>query len=207
VDERSLSNMAFFEYVDAALGLQGTIDAIGALAESGLGSIPAIEGILHEYAKALADGFILDQAGTHVYAPPAARPPLVQGQTISADLAAFGVERIHVVVPAGDYACLEYPDASNLDVASSWRAGAPGESGDWTSTLPSTIEGEGVFVLTAADPGGQFSIKVTDLDDDPECDEEEESGAPAIPEPCPDFCDPSDYYHLWDDVREHLFGE
>ncbi len=206
VDERSLSNMAFFEYVDAALGLQGTMDAVGTFAASGLGSVPSIEGLLHEYAKSLADGFIQDQAGTHVYAPPAERMPLSQGQTISADIAAFGVERIHVVVPAGNYACLEYPDASNLDISASWRAGAPGESGDWTSALPSTIQGEGVFVVTAADPGGSFSIKVTDLDNDPKCDEDEESTHPAIPTPCP-FCDPSQYFFKWGSISKYLIDE
>jgi hypothetical protein len=204
--DRVLTNMAFFEYLHANLGLQGTLEVVGTLASSGIESVPGIEEFLHDYARALSEGFIHDSADNHAYTPPERRTPLSEGLTVSGTLAEFGVQRIRVVVPSGNHACLEYPDASNLDVTASWRSGARVEAADWTDELPDVVEGEGVFVFTAT-AGGAFSIRVTDLDDDPECDEEDESEPAQFPSPCPDFCDPSDYFYLWDQIRQHFSGD
>ena len=195
--DRSLANMPFFEYLDAALGLEGTMEAVGTIAESGLKDISGIDNHLHEYAKALTDGVIVDQAGAHGYGPPSDFTPLSDGLTISTQPKPFGLERIRVTAPSGQYACLEYPDIGNLDIIASWREGAPGESGSWTDNLPASVQGQGLFVLTTTEPGGQFSIKVTGVDDEPDCEDEDESSGNDTPGPPCGFCDPTEYFWNW----------
>lgn len=194
--QRSLTNMTFFEFLDAAVGLEGTIGAVGTIAGSSLKDVSGIDDHLHEYNKALTDGVILDQAGAHGYGPPADFTALTEGVTISTSPTPFGVERIRVSVDGSDYACLEYPDGGNLDIFASWREGAPGESGTWTESLPSSVQGQGVFLLTTTESGGQFRIKVTGVDEEPDCEEEEESSNDTPGEPC-GFCDPTEFFWRW----------
>ena len=201
VTERSVVNMTFFEYLDGARGLEGTIEAVGTIAESGLGDISGIEDLLHEYTKALTDGVILDRAGAHAYGPPSDFQSLTEGVTISAEPQPFGVERVRVDVSGSDYACLEYPDAGNLDIIVSWREGSPGESGSWSTALPASVQGEGVFLLTTTEPGGQFRIKVRAVDDEEGCPEEEEPNGDDPGEPC-GFCDRTSFYY--DSFQEWL---
>ena len=195
--DRSLTNMPFFEYVDSARGLEGTMTAVWTIAESGPGDISGIDELLHDYNKALTDGVIIDQGGGHSYGPPSKFRPLSEGVTISTKPKPFGVERIRVGVGSGDYACLEYPDSGNLDIVASWREGAPGQSGSWTTELPESAQGQSVFLLTTTEPGGQFRIKVTDVDDDdPNCEDEKESDS-GIPDlPC-GFCERTEYLWKW----------
>ena len=194
---RSLTNMPFFEFLDAAVGLEGTMTAVETIAESDLASVSGIDDHLHEYNKALTDGVIIDRGGAHGYGPPSDFTELAEGTTITANPQPFGVERIRVNVGGGDYACLEYPDAGNLDIVASWREGSPGQGGSWTTSLPSSVQGQSVFLLTTTEPGGQFRVKVTDTDEEAGCPEEEPTGGGGTPgEPC-GFCDPTEYFWNW----------
>jgi len=204
--DRSLTTMTFFEYLDAALGLEGTMAAVQTIAESGPDDVSGIDDLLHEYNQALTDGVIVDQGGAHAYGPPADSHSLAEGVTISEKPQPYGLKRIRVSVASGQYACLEYPDAGNPDITASWREGPPGESGSWTTELPESVQGQGVFLLTTTEPGGQFTIKVTDIDDDdPNCEDEEEAVAPPPTGAC-EFCDPTDYWRVWENWRHMVIG-
>jgi len=203
---RSLSNMTFFEYVHSVRGLEGTMSVVGEIAESGLGSVGGIGELVHGHGKALTDGRIEDQGGVHSYPPPAVRNDLAEGMWLSNTVEAFGVERLEVSVGSGEYACLRYPNTGNLDIFASWRAGTSGEGGSWTSQLPASVQGDSVFLLSAADPGGVFSIFVEDTGEEPDCEEEDErdaSGDDCLIE----FCDPSEYFHTWENMRNIVIDQ
>lgn len=185
---RALGNMPFFEYLDAALGLEGTLGAALTIASSGLENVSGIDELLHEYAKALTDGVIVDQGGAHPYGPPVLPAPLSPGLTIPVQVMPFGVERVRASVGPGEYACLEYPEVINLDIVVSWREGPPGQSGLWSENLPKSIQGQGVFLLTTTQPGGLFEIKVKKVVEDPEdCEKKKEE--PASPPGKFEWCD------------------
>ena len=118
--DRSLTSMTFFEYLDAARGLEGTMAAVQTIAESGPDDVSGIEDLLHEYTKALTDGVIVDQGGAHAYGPPSEFTPLRKGTTISAEPPPFGVARIRVSVEGGP------TPASNTRMASAATFSPPG---------------------------------------------------------------------------------
>ena len=192
--ERSLTNMPFFEYVDSARGLEGAMAALVAIAGTGPAAISGIDDLLHEYAKSLTDGVIIDQGGAHSFGPGADRYDLSPGLTISAEPRAFGLERVQVTAPSGMYACMEYPNAGNPDLIVSWRQGAPGGGGSWSDSLPADLQGTAVFLITAGEDPGSFQIKVDDVGEEPGCEEEEEDSPSDPGEPC-DLCDGTSFYY------------
>lgn len=195
--ERSLSNMTFFEYLDLARGLDGAMAAVGAIADAGPGAIEDVDQLLHDYEKALTDGVIADQDGAHPFVPGADRYDLTPGLRIKTQPRAFGLARVQVTVPAGMHACIEYPDALNLDLIVSWRPGEPGEGGTWSTDLPPDLEGTAVFLITVGEADGAFDLVVTDVDDDPNCDDEGQSpDVSDLGPPC-GFCDPTEFFWNW----------
>jgi hypothetical protein len=199
--ERSTTNMAFFEFLDASLGLQGTVDAAATMQFSGLGSIPQIEELLHGYTKGLTDGAILDQGGVHAYAPRGEAVALTEGLTITALPEAFGLERIGVSFDSEGFACLEYPAAGGFDGLVSWRPGTPGPPGSggiWSSDLPASVQGESTFLVTTAAADQQFDIEVVRRADNADCEDDEDasSGGGGAPDPC-GLCAPSEFFWNW----------
>jgi hypothetical protein len=202
--ERSLTNMPFFEYVDSARGLDGAIEAYEAMVQGGPAAVSGIDDLWHDYVEALTDGVIIDQAGAHPFGPGAQRFDASPGLRIKAEPRAFGLERIQLTVPSGMYACMEYPDEFNLDLIVSWRPGSPGEGGGWSTSLPESLQGTASFVVTAGEADGRFDLKVRDVEDNPECedDEYEESGSAGPPGPPCGYCDPTSFYY--ESVEEWL---
>jgi hypothetical protein len=201
IPDRAVTNMPFFEWLDAALGLDGTIAAARTIRSRGLAAVSDIDVLLHEYEQALTDGVIVDSGGAHVYAPQADYFELSKGLTIEADPLPFGVERIEVNAPPGLWACLEYAGVDPVTV--SFRTGLSGSSsGSAWGGPPMSLRGPGVFVVTASKPGAAFSITVKDVQDNAECDPEGRPPArgpstpPAsAPTGCA-FCDPT--FFLYD---------
>lgn len=63
-----------------------------------------------------------------------------------------------------------------------------------------------MFLLTTTEPGGKFSIEVRDVDDDdPNCEEEEEESSGDPGPPC-GFCDPTDFWHVWEEFKNVVIG-
>jgi hypothetical protein len=200
--ERSITNMPFFEYAHSARGVAGAIDAYGEIVGGGPAAVGGIDELWHDYAKRLTDGMIIDQAGGHSFGPGAQRFDASPRLRIKADPRPFGLERIQLTVPSGMYACMEYPDASNPDLIVSWRPGLPGGGGAWSTSLPDTLNGTAVFVVTVGEAGGRFDLKVRDVEDNPECEEEEKEKEKENPEPPCGFCDPTSFYY--DSVEDWL---
>lgn len=199
--ERSTANMPFFEFLDASLGLQGTVDAAATMQFSGPGSIPQIDELLHGYTKALTDGAILDQSGVHPYPTPGETDELTPGLTIAVIPQPFGLGRVAVSFEGEAFACLEYPASAGFDGLVSWRPGTLGEpeSGDiWTGDLPASVQGNSTFLVTTSAADQRFDIEVVRSSDNADCEDEDETptGGGNTPDPC-GLCEPSEFFWKW----------
>ena len=161
--------------------------------------------LLHNFTRALTDVALVDTGGGLVpYRPPADELQISGPVTIHADPTPFGVVRIQVKAPDSEFACLEYE--INGDVRASWRNGLVGRilPGGWTTDLPSQASGPSTFLVTSTAGPATFRIRVTDVGDRPDC-EEQESAKPDSLENCLELiCGPSDYYRYRDDITELL---
>ncbi len=201
--DRNQENWLFFEHTEDLIGfeLDGNLDLISSLSSSGgraaqedaLAAYDGIERMVQTFAEGLTDENIPDSGGGTVpYEARADEVPISGRTVIWAEPQRFGVERLHLIVDPGKYACVEYDEKGEL--RSSWRTGEPGApGGSWSSDLPESFDGEAVFVVTTTEKGALLEIDVTDVDDDPECEDEEDEV--PTPEPCPFDCPPSDYYY------------
>ena len=114
--------------------------------------------------------------------------PLSGPTEVPFTIPAFGVRRLHIVVPPGLYAC--YETFAQGDHLVSWREGGLGESGTWDEVGPTEMKGETILMVTAVAEGAQFTLDILDVDDDPDCgdeSEEEECDLSLI-------CSPSGYF-------------
>lgn len=182
--ERNFTNWLFFEhkqpFTGDNLGLVRSLPSRGGRAqqEAALAAYPGMAPIVHTYAQGLTDQDIPDSGGGRVpYRVEGFNTVQIRGpMLIIDDPRRFGVVRLHLVVDPGQRACLEYRTAGRIE--SSWREGAPGGAGgSWSNDLPVELQGEAVIVVTTTQSGGKFAIAVTEVDDEPRCDEAEESGS------------------------------
>jgi hypothetical protein len=206
--DRSFTNWLFFEHTEDIIGFEadGNLDLISSLSSSGsraaqenaLAAYMGIERMVQTFAEGLTDEDIRDSGediggpGPVPYKVRADTAPISGRAMFWAEPQRFGVERLHFVVDPGKYACVEYKETGEL--RSSWRTGKYGKpGGSWSSDLPESLEGEAVFVVTATEKDAKLEINVTDVDDDPECEDEEDGGSAG--HPCPiDYCKPSAHY-------------
>jgi hypothetical protein len=206
--DRTLENWLFFAHAQDLVGWEsgGIRDLIRGLPpppprsgraaqEDALAGYDGIDGLLLTFAEGLTDESIPDPgsgARTVPYEAPAYETPISGRTMLWAEPQRFGEVRLHLVVDPGKYACVEYKEQGEL--RSSWRTGEPGApGGSWSEDLPDSLDGEAVFVVTTTEKGALLEIDVTDVDDDPECEDEEDGGSAA--HPCPlDYCEPSDFY-------------
>ncbi len=197
--DRSYENWLFFAHAQEpiALPLIRHLPSGGGRAaqENALAGYEGIDLLFHTFAEGLTDESIPDpeSPGETVWFEARAYEAPISGRTMLwAEPQRFGVVRLHLVVDPGKYACVEYKEKGEL--RSSWRTGKPGwPGGSWSTDLPESFDGEAVFVVTAIKKGALLEIDVTDVDDDPECEDEEDGG--SAPEPCPLDCPPSEYYY------------
>ena len=134
---------------------------------------------MHQYYLGLSDSQVPDLGGGLIpYAPMAWE--LTIGGPVEVPMAGdpYGVRRIHVTVDSGMKACAEY--FSTGAVEGSWRTGAPGSPGDWSSP-PTEFEGESLFVVTSTGAGGLDMVvtKLVSIEDECEEDTEETPSQPG----------------------------
>lgn len=200
VPQRQWTNWILFEHFTAFLGRQGVVDIIRGLPESGdlvsaLAGSPSVAEMFHDLGRALSDANVSDLGpGLVPYDPPAWDLVVSAPLEVPVTVPQFGVRRIHMTVPSGKYACAD--SFSQGQVRMSWRPGAPGEPGSWFDELPESFEGEAVIVLSSVEPGSHYTLDVHDVSDEPDCEEDEETGDALGPilDLCRAICDPSSYY-------------
>jgi hypothetical protein len=196
--DRSYANAVFFQYLESAMDVDGIDSVITNLPGSGgiadqlraMASFPGMDEIYHEFARTMADSDVFDTSGEHVPYRPVGWDLPVSGPTqVPFPVPAFGVRRLHITVPPGLYACYETLTSGEQQV--SWREGALGQPGPWDAFGPTELQGESTMVVTTVEEGAQFTLDIYEVDDDPDCDNEEEQ-----PEDCDLdlICDPSGYF-------------
>jgi hypothetical protein len=195
---RTWTNWILFEYLHPLLGVEGVLDMIASFPIGGdhavaLASQPDMEDLYHGFALGLTDANIRDQGlGTVPYTPLTWELPLSEPLTTDIGIPALGVRRIHVTVPDGLHACITTFETGDQRV--SRRPGAPGQPGTWEQGIPGDLEGESMLVITSTRPGALIGIEVTDVSDNPDCEESQDPNAtPTTLGEC-DLCGPSRYY-------------
>jgi hypothetical protein len=199
--DRSNTNWLFFEYLHPSESTAGIFDLIRTLPPSGgrsaqeeaLRRWSGIEAGYHTYAQKMTDQTVIDLSGANVPFVPDVWEIDVGGPTVVLDeIRPFGVNRLQVVVPSGQYACVKYDNSDQL--FATWR---PGEWGattfTWQQELPEVLDGDSVFALTATEEGATFSMEVQDVSDEPDCEQDEPSSS-GTTAPCAIECPPSRYY-------------
>lgn len=186
VPDRSWTNWILFEHLHSFIGPTGVTDMIRGFPESGdlvaaLAAAPGVPEMYHDLARALSDAEVVDVgSGTVPYAPEAWELNLSGPAKVPMPVTPFGVRRLHIQVPPGKFACVDSFTQGNLRM--SWRSGAPGDSGSWSDQLPTSFQGESVLVLTSVEPGAHFTLDVTDISTNPDCEDDQ-------PEYDPGACD------------------
>jgi hypothetical protein len=179
--DRSYANAIFFQYLESPIDIDGIKSMISNLPESGgvaeqrqrMASFPGMDRFYHDFARAMADSQVGDTSGALVPYKPIGWDLPVGGPTqVPFTVPAFGVRRLHIVVPPGMYGCYETITQGEQTV--SWRQGAPGQSGTWDDFGPTELQGETTVVITAVEEGAHFTLDVLDVDDDPDCSDEDE---------------------------------
>ena len=214
---RSAANWLFFQQVFWEAGNEGVaalVDALPASSEpldheKALAEVAGMDQFYHDFAKALTDASIGDTGGGNVpYQPQAWTIPIAGRQVVLDEPEPFGMTRLHLVIDDGKYACIEHVKAG--DVVASFRPGKPGGGGavgGWEQ-LPEEEEvfsGELVVAVTTTKEGGEFTLNVSDVKDDPECEDDEPPPPDSAADPCLlELCGPTDYYRFWEQLSEWL---
>lgn len=200
---RTWTNWIFFEHLHAFVGADGIMAMLRAFPQGGeltaaLAGAPGVDELYHDLERALSDANVSDVGqGTVPYDPQAWEVPLSGPTEIPLTVPPFGVRRLHLTVPPGEYACVEFFEQG--PVRMSWRPGSPGDPGSWSDELPDSFQGEVVMVLSAVEGGANYTLDVVDVSTEEDCEEEEENpGGGDVTGPilgqCEDMCDPSTYY-------------
>jgi hypothetical protein len=196
--ERTWTNWIFFEYLhgflggpEAILSLLGDFppggDHIAALADA-----DSMDVLFHDFERALTDANVGDQGpGTVPYEPIAWELDVFGPLEASLSAQPFGVRRLQITVPDGMTAC--FTTTAQGEMRSSWRTGVPGEPGTWDEVEPTTLQGDHMLVVTAVKPGSSYHIQVTDVSEDPDCEDDEDSPPTTLGD-C-GLCPPSQYYY------------
>lgn len=195
--DRTYSNAIFFQYLESPIGVDGIKTVIsnlpgsGGLADQaqGLASFPGMSEFYHDFARAMADKQVVDTSGVIVPYQAVGWDLPVSGPTeVPFTVPAFGVRRLHIVVPPGMYAC--YETFAQGEQLASWREGPLGQPGSWDDFGPTELQGETTLVVTAIGEGAHFTLVILDVDDDPDCtDESDDAGCDLDL-----ICDPSSYF-------------
>lgn len=199
VPERSWTNWILFEHFNGFIGAPGVVELIRSMPESGdlvtaLAGGDGVREMYHDLGRALTDANVSDLGpGLVPYSPQAWELPLSRPAEVPLTVPRFGIRRLHIKVPPGEYACVTTYSQGELRV--SWRPGAPGgQGGSWSDEVPDPLEGESVLVVTSVGEGANYTLDVEDVDDDPNC--ENDPAGPGEPDDCNlgGICDPSHYY-------------
>ena len=199
VPDRTWTNWILFEHLHSLVGPDGVTAMIRGLPEAGdlvgaLAGVATMPGRYHDLALGLSDADIEDVgSGLVPYEPQAWELPISGPTELPLEVPRFGVRRLHIQVPDGEFACVE--SSSQGSVRMSWRQGPPGLAGSWSKELPNSLYGETVMAITTVEEGAEFTLTVTEVSDDPDCSDEEPNEDTA-PEECDlaAICDSSGFY-------------
>ena len=209
--ERHYSNSMLFQHLENRFSASRAAGLIAFLADTGgfpeqeaaLANVTDIQATLQSFAQAMTDGSIIDTSGQPIPFDPDADMYVVSApQHIVPEVRPFGLVRLHLVVPGGEFACVKVGAGDTTQW--SWRHGAPGApgvEGPWALDLPDAVSGEIVLVATSAARDATFAVSVTDVGEEPDC--VDPSAAPADLD-CPVLCGPSRYYRSGDQIPEPL---
>jgi hypothetical protein len=203
--DHKYGNFYLFQQLSRSYGNKGIFGIISSLPPGGtraaqedaLGHYQSMPDNYHEFIEKVTDINVEDTGGSIIPNVPDSEPLTLAGPTlILDDPLPFGVTRLALSVPSGEYACMEHDQSG--DVVTSWRPGLPGApTGGWSRDMPEVLTGEAVVVTTATGHGAEMSIHVKKVSDESDCeDEPEDEGSPC------DFCDPSDYYRFWSSLPD-----
>jgi hypothetical protein len=208
--DRVETNWLFFQHVVNTVGDPGLgelIESLPATAdrdehEAALADFGGMAELFHDFARLMSDGAVRDSGGGVVpYIPPSDRVHIGGPLIVTDEPQPLGVTRLHLMVDAGQFACLEH-DVSE-DVAVSWRPGRPGGGPtiSWSTDLPTSLSGEAVLVATTTQPDGEYTLWVTAVDDEADCPEDDEPTSQG--DACLELiCEPSSYYRSSDGLPD-----
>jgi hypothetical protein len=210
--ERDAGNWMFFQGVSNALGNEEVAAIIQALPggdnrfldQLAVAGLPQMNQVYHTFSEQMTDASVSDSGGGPIpYQPPKAAKSIDGPGTHEQQLTPFQVTRWQISVPSGQYACIT--GQTSGDALVSYRVGRVGTAaGEWTELpeVETPFNGDFVVVATAVDEGQGFSLKVRDVGEESDCEDEKET----LNEPPPDTCecDPSDYFLVWQDIPELL---
>ncbi len=215
--QRQDANWLFFQHLWWQGGLAGVIGLVDEIPASNepiehelaMAGIAGMGEVFHGFVEALSDSSVQDSGGGNIaYTPPAEKRQISGKQTIPREVEPFGTLRLHLTIDPGMFACIESSPSDSVIVT--YRPGSPGGGGAGWEPFPTeegVYLGEMVLVVTTTEPDGTFSLEVTDVRDEAECDDQEEasdqSGQPdQLDLPCLEICGPSDYYQYLEQVSE-----
>jgi hypothetical protein len=196
LEGRTWTNWIFFEYLHGFIGPEGNMalirdlpvggDHVAALAQSA-----SMDELFHDFERGLTDANIPDQgSGTVPYTPRTWKLDVFGPLTGTLMTQPFGVRRLEITVPDGNTACFETIQTG--DLRASWRRGFPGEAGTWEDVPPVVLEGTTMLLVTAVTPGASYTIDVTRVSDDPDCEDDQETTSTTLGD-C-GICPPSQYF-------------
>jgi hypothetical protein len=209
--ERAYSNSMFFQHLENRFSANRAAGLIASLADSGglaeqevaLANVADMATTLQSFEQDMTDGSIIDTSGLPIPFDPDAETYVVDApQHIVPEVRPFGLVRLHLIVPGGQFACMDVGAGDTTLWA--WRHGAPGApgvEGPWELDLPDAVSGEIVLVATSTARDATFIVSVTDVAEEPDC--VDPSTAPADLE-CPGLCGPSRFYRSGDQIPEPL---
>ena len=215
--ERDAGNWMFFQFVATESGEERLAAIIQTLPggdnpfldEIHLAGMSGMNEQYHQFSQKMTDAAIDDTGGGLIpYSQPPRVVKAINGPgTHREELSPFQVTRWEVSVPSGQYSCITGTMSDGALV--SYQEGKVGSnSGGWVE-LPQTetpFQNDFVVVATAAEDGQNFSLRVREVHEEPDCEDEEQEQEPP-PEQC--FCIPSDYFLVFQDIPttlRELFG-
>jgi hypothetical protein len=196
LEGRTWTNWIFFEYLHGFIGPEGNMALIRNLPVGGdhvaaLARVDSMDELFHDFERGLTDANIPDQGpGTVPYTPRTWKLDVFGPLTGTLTTQPFGVRRLEITVPDGNTACFETIQTG--DLRASWRRGVPGEAGTWEDVPPATLEGTTMLLVTAVTPGAAYTIDVTRVSDDPDCEDDQEPTSTTLGD-C-GLCPPSRYF-------------
>ncbi|MGC2241146.1 MAG: hypothetical protein WA726_09930, partial [Acidimicrobiia bacterium] len=176
--DHKYGNFFLFQQLSWSYGNRGIFDIISSLPaggdraaqEAALGHYPSMPDRYHEFIEKVTDINVEDTSKGIIPNVPDSESLTLGGPTlILDDPLPFGVTRLALSVPAGQYACMKHDQKG--DVLTSWRPGRPGApEGSWSRDMPEVLTGEAVVVTTATGPGAEMSIYVEKVSEEPDCE-------------------------------------
>ena len=210
--ERFDVNWVFFQNLWWSGGLEAVVDVVDQLPassstfdhEEALAGIAGMREIFHNMAQQLSDASLGDPGGGTIPYNPSGEPLLISSeQQITRDTSPFGTVRLQIEIGSGQSACIEATKTD--DVTLTYRSGFPGQSGDW-QPMPEDetfYSGTMTVLATSTEADGNFSLNVTKVTEEDDCEEEEDPvDAPSgevddFPDlSCLDICEPTEFFRF-----------